>query len=284
LKDNDGNPLNISDLDSLTLRLAGPTTDYTFMASEDARSAQATSTGYTYTFRQNGLPPDASGTYAVGAEARDAVTLSGPLLGQSFSATESAFNPIFFFGVGGSAVVPRREVVAADNCNSCHKQLSFHGDLRSNPNYCVMCHNPATVDVPGQAPGGPFNVAPQSINFRFMIHRIHTGEELGRDFTIYRSRGVFNFNEVLFPGDRRNCTKCHVGNSSELPLPDGMAATLAPREFFSPLGPAASACLGCHDSQSAAAHAYLQTAPFGESCAVCHQEGADAAVSRVHAR
>jgi len=117
-----------------------------------------------------------------------------------------------------------------------------------------------------------------------MIHRIHTGHELERDFTIYRSFGVFNFNEVGFPGDRRNCAKCHINNSQQLPLPTTMANTLAPREFYSPLGPAASACLGCHDSEAAAAHAFLQTAPFGESCAACHGEGKEFAVSRAHAR
>jgi OmcA/MtrC family decaheme c-type cytochrome len=122
-----------------------------------------------------------------------------------------------------------------------------------------------------------------------MIHRIHSGEELSRDFTIYRSRGVFNFNEVLYPGDRRNCAKCHVNESNELPLPANMANTAAPREFFSPLGPAASACLGCHDTEDAAAHAFQNSATFpsgrtAESCAVCHGEGADFAVSRVHAR
>ena len=39
-----------------------------------------------------------------------------------------------------------------------------------------------------------------------MIHRIHTGEELTQDYTIYGYGGTpYNFNEVLYPGDRRNC-------------------------------------------------------------------------------
>jgi len=117
-----------------------------------------------------------------------------------------------------------------------------------------------------------------------MIHRIHTGVELNRDFTIYRSRGVFNFNEVGFPGDRRNCATCHVNNSYQLPLVDGMAKISAPREFFSPLEPPASVCLGCHDAVESAAHVFLNTASFGESCDVCHKEGAEFAVSKVHAR
>jgi OmcA/MtrC family decaheme c-type cytochrome len=122
------------------------------------------------------------------------------------------------------------------------------------------------------------------MNFRFLAHRVHTGEELAREFTIYRSRGVFNFNGLRFPGDRRDCAKCHVNNSNQLPLPEGLAKTVAPRESYSPLGPAASACLGCHDEEDASQHALQMTAPFAESCPVCHEEGADFAVSKVHAR
>ena len=118
-----------------------------------------------------------------------------------------------------------------------------------------------------------------------MIHRWHTGHALTREFRVYRGFGIFSPNEeVFFPGDRRNCAKCHVGNSYQLPLPESMANTLAPREFYSPLGPAASACLGCHDSRETAAHATLQTSSFGEACAACHGEGKEFAVSKVHAR
>jgi len=292
VKDNAGNTIGpLSGIQTLALRLAGPTTDYTFNVQEDARSATATATGYTYTFKTNALPADAKGTYAAGAEARRQVTIPGPLLGQNFTATESiTSNPVVYFSVDGSAVQPRRKVVDIKNCNVCHKRLAMHGGTRTNATeYCQMCHNPATGDNPDGSRTAGFNVPPgtppTSINFRFMIHRWHTGEELTRDFKIYRTFGIFSPNEeVHFPGDRRNCSKCHVGNSYMLPLPETMANTLAPREFYSPLGPAASACLGCHDSKDTAAHAFQMTAPFGESCAACHGEGKDFAVSKVHAR
>ncbi|MBI4443632.1 MAG: OmcA/MtrC family decaheme c-type cytochrome, partial [Acidobacteria bacterium] len=288
VSDDAGKPIALTSLASLSLRLAGPTTDYTWTASENALTATATSTGYAFTFRTNGLPANASGSYAVSAEAARTVTLAGSLLGQSFSVSERAYNPVFYFGVGGSKIAPRREVVDVKNCNTCHKRLALHGGGRLNPNYCVMCHNPATGDDPeGARAAGrivPAGLPKTSINFRFMIHRIHTGHDLENDYTVYRSRGIFNFNEIHFPGDRRNCAKCHINNSQLLPLPASMANTLATREFYSPLGPAASACLGCHDSQAAAAHAFLQTAPFGESCAACHGEGKELSVSRVHAR
>jgi len=291
-KDNAGNPINVSKgMDSLSLRLAGPSTDYVWNVSEDARSATPTSTGYSYTFKgaANAIPANAKGTYSVSAEFyKDGVPLKGPLLGQSFTAEQTGFNPIRFFSVDGSAVQNRRMVVDVNvKCNSCHKQLAGHHGNRLDTSYCVTCHNPATTDNPdGSRSAGfkvPAGIAPTSINFRFMIHRIHSGEELSRDYTVYRTRGVFNFNEVKFPGDRRNCEKCHVNDSYKLPLSTSMAKTKAPREFFSPLGATASACLGCHDREDAAAHAFLMTSPFGESCTVCHGEGADFAVTKVHA-
>ncbi|MBI4297377.1 MAG: hypothetical protein HY676_02465, partial [Chloroflexi bacterium] len=152
---------------------------------------------------------------------------------------------------------------------------------------CILCHNPSNVDNPAgvtAANGGPIDAAPESSNFKLMIHRIHTGEDLTRDFTNYRSigGGLFIFNEVRFPGDRRNCEKCHIPGSNLLPLPATEANTVAPRELYSPLGPAAAACLGCHDSTKASAHAQTMTSSSGEACAVCHGTGRDFDVAKVH--
>jgi OmcA/MtrC family decaheme c-type cytochrome len=127
-----------------------------------------------------------------------------------------------------------------------------------------------------------------------MIHRIHTGEELTQNFTIYgfgTPPSVNNFNEVRFPGDRRDCQKCHTTYAdgtgteqvSENP-PPGLLATQTPRDWYTPMQHFATACLGCHDSQAAAAHAYTMTAPFGEACAACHGADAQFSVDKVHAR
>jgi hypothetical protein len=69
-----------------------------------------------------------------------------------------------------------------------------------------------------------------------------------------------------------------------LPLPKNLLSVTTPRGFFSPTPPTATACLGCHDGISAAAHAYVNIAPFGEACASCHGEDAQFAVTKVHAR
>jgi len=274
--DNAGNPVNASTLARLLLTISGPTSDYAYLLpgntpwQESALTAAAGPSGYTYTFT-GALPSNASGTWAVGAEAYRNVTITGSLVGQSFPVRESIFNPVSYFSVDGSPVVPRRTVVETDNCNQCHETLAHHGNARKNTEYCVMCHNPNHVDNDTPA---------TSVNFRTMIMGIHMSQLLENTYTI----NTTNYNGLRFPGDQRDCGKCHVGTTHTVPLPDGLIPTIDPTFFYSPLQPTASACLGCHNGTDAAAHAYQMTAPFGESCQVCHQEGADFAVSAVHAR
>ncbi|MBI2860834.1 MAG: OmcA/MtrC family decaheme c-type cytochrome [Chloroflexi bacterium] len=289
LKDNAGAAVPKSAIGAITFNIAGPTTDYTNQRTETANLTNVVDAGngaFRYTLARP-IAADATGTYAVGMEVRRTEKIVGND-GKDTDVNVFAYNPVAYIAVTDKVAVPRRQVVASEKCNVCHNELAFHGGGRKNlGEYCEFCHNPANVDVPNLVPaqfGGPFNVPPQSINFRLMIHRIHSGAELERDFTIYRTRGVFNFNELHFPGDLKNCAKCHVGDSYKLPLPASMAPTRAPREFFSPLGPAASACLGCHDSQAASAHASTMTSSFGEACASCHGQGKEFAVEKVHAR
>src|SRR5438132_1709302 len=87
-------------------------------------------------------PPSkaATGTYAIGIEARRTeVLLPGTTSQQSVQ--YGAINKVTYFSVDGSAVQPRRPVVAINNCNQCHVALSVHGGLRNQTEYCVMCHN-----------------------------------------------------------------------------------------------------------------------------------------------
>ena len=287
-KDNAGKIIQRSDITSIAFNVNGPTTDYLGPATTEAAvlaNILITADGnYAYNLTR-AIPAAAKGTYAVGMEARRLEYYTGNE-GVSANVSSASYNPVAYIPVTDTVAVPRRQIVATENCNVCHKKIAFHGGGRLNTaGYCELCHNPATVDVPQLVPprfGGPFTVLPESINFKLMIHRIHTGEELTRDFTIYRTRGVFNFNEIGFPGDRTNCAKCHVGTSYTLPLPATNANTLAPRELYSPLGPAASACLGCHDSTTASAHASIMTSTAGETCAVCHGRGKEFAVETVH--
>jgi len=68
-------------------------------------------------------------------------------------------------------------------------------------------------------------------------------------------------------------------------VPATRIAVNNPRDFINPTPPATAACTSCHTAKSASAHASLNTSPtLGESCDVCHGQGADFAVDKVHAR
>ncbi|HSR54561.1 MAG TPA: OmcA/MtrC family decaheme c-type cytochrome [Acidobacteriota bacterium] len=279
--DDEGNIQAPSEFAFYNLILTGPTEDYTFFASEGvAGAAEPFGDAFSYTF-EAAIPDDAEGTFAVGAEAFRNVVLNEGLTNE-MSVRETAENPVFFFGVTDVEPVMRRMAVDDAKCESCHEDLALHGTIRHNAtDYCQMCHRPDADDSPFRAEE---DFPPRSIDFKFMIHRIHMGEELTRDFTVIGFGGsAHNYNSVLYPGDLRNCTTCHVNEAYQVPS-QGIEPTIAPREFFSPMPPNTAACVGCHDSQVTAAHAFVNIAPFAESCATCHREGAEFAVSRVHAR
>jgi OmcA/MtrC family decaheme c-type cytochrome len=283
----DGSAVNPSALGTnLSVLMGGPTTDYAVDPNgfrEAANGPSFDGTTATNVFK-HAVPSTASGTWAFSLEARRTVPLSpAPRLGPA-TVTESVFNPVSYAAVTDPQPVPRRAVVAVGNCNECHDQLSLHGGLRKNTEMCVICHNPNESDAVFRPAGElPF----ESVDFKRMIHRIHTGENLTQDFTIFGFGGSKNnFNDVRFPGDRRDCLTCHVAGSNQVPedLPAGRLATATPRDWFSPQQPTTTACLGCHDTRAAAAHAFVNTAPFGEACAACHGTNSEFAVDKVHAR
>jgi OmcA/MtrC family decaheme c-type cytochrome len=184
---------------------------------------------------------------------------------------EAAINPVYSFAVTDATAKARRTVVDVARCNKCHGTVAFHGGQRFKIEECVICHHPNATD--DQTP-------PESIHLKYMVHRIHTGEELERDYTI----GDANYNEVLYPGDRRNCEACHTTGTFNLPLPDGVLPTKTARDWYTPMQPVAASCLSCHSSKEAAAHAYMATAPFAEACESCHGPNAEFSVAKVHAR
>jgi len=286
LTNGDGSMVDdIAGLRTLTLRAAGPTgqtIDHTVDLSVDARDAATAGDVYMKTF-SSPLPDDATGTWAFSADVRRASVIEDGSE-EGLSVTEGAFNPVFYAEVTAvaKAAVARRKIVDIDKCNRCHDALSLHGGQRFNVEECVFCHRPNNNDAderPAEA------APPESIDFRWMVHRIHTGHELATDFTVYGHNGsVNNYNETHFPGDRRNCEGCHDEDTYLVPLPEGAANVDTMRDWYTPKRPAAASCLACHSSVDAAAHAFVNTAPFGEACASCHGEDREFSVTRVHAR
>lgn len=274
-------PIAPSTLASLSFIIAGPNTDFSYVKSEAANTASiADGDFWTYSFIST-IPENATGSFTLGAEAtRNAVLNAGTTSEVSYRETMDN-NPYVAFAVTDATPVPRRRVVEDAKCDACHENLALHGGIRHDPNYCIMCHNPAGTDAPYR-PDADLPV--RSIDFKFMIHRIHRGEDLERDYTIVGFRGTpHNYNEVVFPGHLSNCETCHVGSSFDVPS-GGTLSTTDEREYYSPMPPNSTACIGCHDTLDAAAHTWINTAPFGESCAVCHGQGAAFDVAKVHAR
>ena len=274
-KDKKGEPITMADLTRCNILLTGPNSDYSlpgvaagYVTESILTKAVGDGSGtFTYTMTA-ALPKDAAGSYTVAIEGRREVKLlPGTVIEQTVR--DTAANKQMAFSVDGSPVQKRRVVVANEKCNACHGSIAFHGDNRNDVMQCIICHNAGFVS------GG------QTIDFRTFIHRIHTGEEMTRTYKI----GNANYNEVRYPGDRRNCGACHVNNSQQLPLAEGLVNVNDPAGFMNSVPPTTAACTSCHDTRSAAAHAAVNTDPVqGESCAVCHGPSAEFSVDKAHAR
>jgi OmcA/MtrC family decaheme c-type cytochrome len=291
ITDDAGNPVDGSKLNTFAPILAGPTKSYTkyYRESAAARAVFDGVTGNTLFTFTNMIPADAKGTWTISGDFYKTYTLNRATPDANGVTTianvrDSAFNPIHYFSVDGSDVEPRRLVGTTELCNTCHDQLALHGGQRQNLQECVICHNPTMTD---QAQRPVEAGTPEAISMQYMIHRIHKGHLLENDLTIYgNGRQPHNYNEVGYPGDLRNCESCHTADSQQLPAKGD--AVVTPRDYFTPMGSGTSACLGCHDSRDAAAHAYLNTTTFfgqpAEACGTCHGANSTWSVDKSHAR
>jgi OmcA/MtrC family decaheme c-type cytochrome len=280
VKDKAGNPILPKDMTRLSLVLSGPNTDFGPPVSEDVRNAEGGNGVYYWTFARP-LPETATGSYTVGIEGyRNFTLLAGTKKEQTVR--DAGINKTMAFAVTDAKAVARRTIVSNDKCNACHGQLNLHGGNRNTVEQCVLCHNPTGTDA-GRRPAA--NNPAESIDFRTMIHKIHTGNQLGGSYLVYGFGGTpHEYNGVGFPGNRANCNMCHVNNSQQLPLPATAQKVVNPRGAIKELGPETAACTSCHTSTAAMAHAQVNTASIGESCAACHGPNSTFSVNKVHAQ
>jgi OmcA/MtrC family decaheme c-type cytochrome len=276
-------PLPPSFLGRLRFSLSGPNDDFSFYAQDDALDAlQPDGANWKFQF-ETALPSDAMGSYSLGVEGR----INGWVINEGkpseFTMNDQMQNFIEPFAVTGDSIMSRRVVVDDAKCESCHANLSLHGSNRHNATeYCQTCHNPLLTDEDVRVEG---TGEPESVDFRYMIHKIHRGAELENGYVVYGYRSsVHDYSDVHYPGDLRNCEACHVDDSYTLPLSDGLLSVTTPRAQFTPMPPTTAACLSCHDGDSAASHALSNTSALGEACATCHGEGKRYSVEAVHAR
>src|ERR1035438_8639792 len=122
-------------LSRMSFHMSGPTTDYGAInfgansttpgyVTESATAATCAAGGTcSYTFTHV-IPATATGTYVMGGEARETVTVDAGETTQQTVAV-GVMTPVVFFSVDCSTVAPRRTVVLQSNCNNCH--VAVHG-------------------------------------------------------------------------------------------------------------------------------------------------------------
>jgi OmcA/MtrC family decaheme c-type cytochrome len=312
-------------LTRLTATIAGPTTDISTFWQARIQGSPAVGTlaavdapggVFSYTFPvAAAIPPIATGSYQVGLEGYIQPAVVPPA---TSAPRYAADNPVFTFAVTDATPQPRRTIVAVEKCNACHNALGLHGGARTNPQYCVACHNTSGAnDRTARFEGG--SAFEEPLDFRVMIHKIHRGEQLTRPYAIGGSAATganpagapsFFFDGVegvRYPQTTANCEACHASKNWTLPMSRSTAyapSTSILMTCSEPAGgdanafcddpfwtasvttriwPQTSVCTSCHDSPDVAAHAATNTTPSGaEACATCHGPGAAEDVARFH--
>ena len=236
------------------------------------------------------IPTEATGSGAIGMQGYKVTELKKPNGNVIKDVRDVGYNVVKYFPITDKEAIPRRQAVKIENCNVCHAMLATHGEARRNAEFCVMCHNPSHTDEEKRkAVNGP--MPPENVHYKRLIHRIHTGINAGEPFIVYggppAKPGPIDLSDIRFPGDRRNCVKCHVPGANEPPLPAGLLPTLIPQAdgTLKAIQPITSACIACHTKETAKAHVETLTASNGqESCVVCHGVGREFSVEKVHRR
>ena len=164
-------------------------------------------------------------------------------------------NPYVDFTVGadGKAVAvtdsagslsDAKKVVDRGSCNACHQNFAAHGGARVDPQVCVVCHNPGSQD---------FHNNGASVDFKLMVHKFHMGKSLTQDYLVHNSvarktdtsKTPNVVTGVTFPGQIKNCSKCHDGGS-------GSALVKTAQGDNWKTKPSKSACFACHDDYKVA--------------------------------
>jgi OmcA/MtrC family decaheme c-type cytochrome len=134
-------------------------------------------------------------------------------------------NPYKDFVPSGGAVTADKLIAATDNCKACHVRFAEHGGPRRNVEFCVICHNPGTVDPDSG----------EALNLAYMAHSIHRGKNRSTGYVVYGYNGAkFDTSNVTYPQPISFCETCHT-KSVAMPQGDDWMAY-----------PNAPACGGCH--------------------------------------
>ncbi len=232
---------------------------------------------YQYTFSKDissdpAVTYDATLVHRVGFEIRGVVNSTS-------GATVAANSPVYTFvpSTGATSDFDDNAIVDDATCETCHQTISFHGGARTEVQYCVMCHNPSSID-PSSG---------NSLDFKILIHKIHMGVHLpsvlGTGLSAAMNYYIFgygnsinDYSSIVFPTDTTNgpdtCVTCH--NQSDPNTPDTVDWQNVP---------SIEACGSCHDNVNFTTGANHSAAQLGDltdaDCASCHGPDATASVA-----
>ncbi len=241
-----------------------------------------------------------SETIAVALEGHPAGDLDGDGV---FTDRIAVTNAIEYFGIDGADAVPRRNAVAIEKCDECHKQLSLHGNNRTDqPEVCAVCHNPNATDIPVRIAGtecdSVLGLDDETIDMKYMVHAIHAGNT---GICGFRSSAHPYF-DVVYPGRLNNCEGCHQPGGY-YPVDPGeiLGTTVDSNDPTTPvddrvISPNSAVCSSCHTGDLAREHMVQNGGDFNatkaadstlissgvETCNVCHGPGRSADVAEVH--
>lgn len=249
------------------------------------------------------IPAGLSGSIAVVIEGHPGVDINGDGAIAGRDERIAVTNAIEYFGIDGATAIPRRNAVAIEKCDQCHKQLSLHGNNRTDkPEACAVCHNPNATDIPvrvaGTACETSLGLDDQSIDLKSMIHGIHAG-------TIgvcgFRS-SAHSYFDVVYPGRLNNCEGCHQPGGY-YPVEPGeiLGTTVDANNPSTPtddrvVSPNTAVCSSCHLEPLAIEHMQQNGGDFDatkaadsslissgvETCALCHGPGRISDVVEAH--
>jgi OmcA/MtrC family decaheme c-type cytochrome len=185
-------------------------------------------------------------------------------------------NALLEFAINDSSPDMRRQVVSNNlsKCVTCHDTLSIHGENRQGDmRVCTTCHNSANTDIERRpASGAVDGKAEESVDMKYLIHRIHRGRDsLAGGITVYGFSSANVFAGEYPRGALLNsCETCHVttaGGNYKPPLADGMEGTTIDSGSVGHtddlnISPTAAVCSGCHDSNIAKGHMTLMGGSF----------------------